>query len=77
MTGQSRLHSFFESCANIALGYGVALAAQLFIFPLYDIHISLSTNLWIGFWFTLVSLARSYCLRRLFNWVHLRRPKNV
>lgn len=73
MSGQSRVHSFLEACANIALGYLVALGAQLLVFPLYGIHIPLSTNLWIGLWFTLVSLARSYILRRLFNRFHLRR----
>lgn len=73
MKGQSHLHSVLESCANILLGYGVALGAQLLVFPRYGIIIPLSTNLWIGLWFTLVSLARSYILRRLFNRIHLRR----
>ena len=73
MKGQPRLHSLLESCLNILIGYFVALGAQLLIFPLYGIQISLATNLWIGLWFTLVSLARSYILRRLFNRFHLRR----
>lgn len=64
---QSRLESLMESVANICIGYGIALASQLVLFPLYGIHISLSTNLWIGFWFTLISLIRSYALRRWFN----------
>jgi hypothetical protein len=65
--GQSRLGSLVESCANIAIGYGVALASQLALFPLFDIHIPLSSNLWIGLWFTVISLVRSYLVRRLFN----------
>ena len=52
---------------NIAIGYGIALSAQLVIFPLVDIHISLETNLWIGLWFTVISLIRSYIIRRWFN----------
>ena len=64
---QSRLESLMESIANICIGYGIALASQLMLFPLYGIHISLTTNLWIGFWFTLISLVRSYALRRWFN----------
>jgi hypothetical protein len=67
MLDQSKLGSCIESCMNIAIGYGVALASQLIIFPLYGIHISLSTNLWIGLWFTSISLVRSYVIRRLFN----------
>lgn len=64
---QSRLESLMESITNICIGYCIALASQLVLFPLYGIRISLSTNLWIGFWFTLISLIRSYALRRWFN----------
>ena len=64
---QSRLQSFIESLMNIAIGYGVALVSQLVLFPLFDIHIPLSSNLWIGAWFTVISLVRSYIIRRWFN----------
>ena len=64
---QSRLQSLIESLMNIMIGYGVALASQLVIFPLFDIHVSLGTNLWIGAWFTAISLVRSYVIRRWFN----------
>ena len=71
-TGQSRRASLAEALLNILIGYGVALAAQVLIFPLYGIHIPLQTNAAIGVWFTLVSLARSYLLRRFFNKLHLK-----
>ncbi|NOS87123.1 MAG: hypothetical protein HOP34_01050 [Methylococcaceae bacterium] len=64
---QSRLASFIEALANALLGYFVALASQLVLFPFFDIHIPISTNLWIGAWFTLISIVRSYILRRWFN----------
>lgn len=64
---QSKLGSFYESLINILIGYGVALASQLTIFPFFGINITLQDNLWIGFWFTLVSLVRSYVIRRWFN----------
>lgn len=68
---QSRKHSLIESLVNVALGYFIALAAQLTIFPLFGIHVSLQDNLLIGLLFTVVSIARSYALRRLFNrWHH-------
>jgi hypothetical protein len=73
---QSKLGSFIESCMNIAIGYGIALLSQLTIFPLYGIHISLSTNLWIGLWFTVISLVRSYVIRRWFN-ARLRRAAQM
>ena len=64
---QSRLQSLIESLMNIMIGYCVALASQLAIFPLFDIHVSLETNIWIGVWFTAISLVRSYVIRRWFN----------
>lgn len=67
---QSRLGSFLESLANVVLGYGVAVGAQLAIFPWFNIRVSVQDNLVIGLAFTLVSLVRSYLLRRLFNWIH-------
>lgn len=67
MTGQSRRASFAESLLNDAIGYGVALASQLIVFPLYGINVPLSTNIAIGAWFTAISIARSYVVRRLFN----------
>lgn len=67
---QTRLQSLIESFANVAIGYLVALLAQLAIFPLYGMEVSLAVNLQIGLWFTAVSIARSYCVRRAFNWIH-------
>lgn len=64
---QTRLESLIESLANIAIGYMVALLSQVAIFPLFGIHVPLSTNLAIGAWFTGISLARSYVIRRWFN----------
>lgn len=61
--------SLVESCVNVAVGYGVAVAAQVAIFPLFGIRVSLTDNMLIGVAFTLVSLGRSYALRRVFNWI--------
>jgi hypothetical protein len=64
---QSRLMSAVESVANVAIGYGISVLAQLVIFPVFGIEASLTDNLLIGAAFTLVSLGRSYALRRLFE----------
>ncbi|WP_396957685.1 hypothetical protein [Nitrosomonas sp.] len=64
---QTKLGSLIEAGMNIMIGYGVALLSQLALFPAFDIHVSLSTNLWIGLWFTAISLVRSYIIRRWFN----------
>jgi NhaP-type Na+/H+ or K+/H+ antiporter len=65
--GQTRLHSFIESIVNVMIGFGVAILSQVLIFPLYGIHIPLSSNFKIGAWFTAISIVRSYIVRRWFN----------
>lgn len=64
---QSRTMSAVESVANVAIGYGVAVATQAAVFPLFGIHATVGDHLAIGALFTIVSLVRSYCLRRVFN----------
>lgn len=64
---QTRKMSLVESVSNVAIGYGVALLSQLLIFPFFNIHISLQDNILIGAWFTVISIARSYVVRRIFN----------
>lgn len=64
---QTRLESLIEAIMNVIIGYLVALASQLLIFPIFDIYVSLIDNLLIGAWFTGVSLVRSYVIRRWFN----------
>jgi hypothetical protein len=64
---QSKLGSLYESAINILIGFVVALSSQLLIFPMFDIDISISSNLGITLWFTLISVVRSYVVRRWFN----------
>jgi len=64
---QTRIMSFIESLANIAVGYIVAILSQLLVFPIFGINIPLHDNLLIGLWFTVISLFRSYIIRRYFN----------
>ena len=64
---QSRIGSLTESAVNITIGYWVAIGSQIVVFPQFGIEIPLRSNLWIGAWFTVISLARSYAVRRMFN----------
>lgn len=64
---QTRMMSFIEAMTNIVVGYAVAVITQLLVFPLFGLAASLGDNLMIGLIFTIVSLVRSYMLRRLFN----------
>jgi len=64
---QLKRHSLLESIINVLVGYGVALASQLAIFPIFGIRVSLQDNIVIGLFFTVISIIRSYVLRRIFN----------
>ena len=64
---QTKRHSLIESLVNISIGYLTALFSQFLIFPLFDINIPIQDNLLIGLYFTIISLIRSYLVRRYFN----------
>ena len=64
---QSKFHSFIEACTTVGSGMIVALAIQLFIFPLYDIRITMFENIQLVIIFTTTSLLRVYIVRRFFN----------
>lgn len=70
---QSRLMSLTESVANVIVGYGVAILTQILIFPLFELHTTLAQNLKMGAVFTVVSIARSFALRRLFEAIRVRK----
>ena len=69
---QSRAMSLVEAIANVVLGYALAIATQLAVFPLFGIEVALGEHLAIGMAFVGVSLARSYALRRLFERIRAR-----
>lgn len=64
---QSKTFSFIESIVNVIIGYFVSLFGQIIIFPIFNIKVDLQTNLYIGAGFTVISIIRSFILRRIFN----------
>jgi len=64
---QSRRMSAVEAVANVVVGFGLAIATQVVVFPLFGLVASIGDNLAIGAIFTVVSIVRSYVLRRVFN----------
>lgn len=64
---QSRLMSLVEAIANVAVGYRVAVITQILIFPIFGLQTTLAQNLKMGAIFTVVSIARSFALRRMFD----------
>ena len=69
---QSRLMSLVEAVANVLVGFGVAVATQLMVFPWFGLPAHLSNALGIGAVFTVVSVLRSFVLRRVFERVRQR-----
>ena len=67
---QSRRASAIEAFLNVVLGFCVSVLANWLILPHYGVSSNLSTSIEIGIWFTFISFARSYALRRLFIWLH-------
>ena len=72
---QSRAMSFVEAIANVIIGYGVAIATQMLVLPWFGLHMSLTQNLKLATAFTLISIVRSFALRRLFEAIRTRRGK--
>lgn len=69
---QSRVMSMIEALANVAVGYGVAVLTQIAVFALFGLTVTLAQNLMMGGLFTVVSLIRSYALRRVFERLGMR-----
>jgi hypothetical protein len=64
---QSRTMSLVESVTNVIVGYALAIATQIVVFPWFGIATGLAEHLTIGLAFVGVSLVRGYLLRRLFD----------
>lgn len=64
---QSRIDSFMEAVCNTFIGFWVSLGTWVVVAWALSIPMTWSKNLLITGIFTVVSIARSYLLRRLFN----------
>ena len=73
---QPKHHSFIESIINVAVGLGINIMGQHLVFPLFGIYITWGQNLQIAGIFTVISIIRSYCLRRGFNAILMRKISN-
>ena len=67
---QTRQQSTIESVMNIIVGYTINMVANFTLFPLFGWSITLEQNLLLGVFYTLISFARSYILRRFYNRKH-------
>jgi hypothetical protein len=64
---QSKKLSAYESATNVVVGLLVSILAQMALYPLMGIKVSFNQNLVITAVFFVLSFARGYIIRRLFN----------
>ena len=69
---QTRLMSLVEAVTNVVVGYGIAVATQLIVFPWFGLPAHFQDALAMGGIFTSVSIIRSFTLRRLFEAIRTR-----
>ena len=56
-----------EAITNGVVGYALAVVTQIAAFPWFGLHAGLDDTLTLGLVFTVISLIRSYALRRVFE----------
>lgn len=64
---QTRLGSLIEVTFNIAIGFAINWVANIYILPLYGFQITGGQAFSMGLLFTIISVVRSYVIRRWFN----------
>lgn len=64
---QSRLASFIEALTNVAIGMVVSFFGQIVVSHWYNLPLNVTQNMQIVLFFTVLSVARSYCIRRWYN----------
>ena len=72
---QSRTMSLVEALANVVAGYGIAVVSQILIFPAFGVQMTVAQNVKLASAFTLISICRSFALRRIFEAIRVWRPK--
>lgn len=70
---QTRVGSFIEAIINVLVGFTIATIANLVFIPMFGYPITLEDSIGVGAILTVISIIRSYTLRRIFNWFVLRK----
>jgi len=64
---QSKRRSALEAASNVTVGFLVAVGANLLVLPAFGYEVTIIDSFAIGWVFTVISMLRSYFLRRLLN----------
>jgi len=70
---QSKRGSLLETLTNTVIGLAVSAVANAIVFPRFGFHVSGAQNVEITVIYTLISIGRGYCVRRMWNWIGGRR----
>lgn len=73
MKAQTRKGAAMEALTNLAVGFGLSMLINVTVLPLMGFHPSGSDLLNLGWIFTIASVIRSYFLRRLFEFLRIRK----
>ena len=73
MKAQTRRGSMIETGVNLVVGFGISWILNLVVLPWFGYHPSTDALLSLGLIFTLASIVRQYVLRRLFEWLRIRK----
>ena len=61
------MRSLIESLIDVGSGFVIAILIQLYIFPFFDLYLSIFDSLGIAAIFTIVSITRSWLWRLVFK----------
>ena len=64
---QTKKGSFVEAMINTTAGWLINYTANLVVLPLFGFNVTYAQAFYIGCVFTVISVVRSYVMRRVFN----------
>ena len=64
---QSKRQSLIETLTSVFVGWLIGVILNMLVLPLFDYNITVVDSLWVSLIFTVVSVARGYVVRRIFN----------
>lgn len=64
---QTKKQSLIESLTSTTIGIIIGIVLNLTVLPIFGYPVSVADSLWISVIFTIVSIMRSYIIRRWFN----------
>lgn len=64
---QTRRHSFIEACTQVFSGMAISFGSYALFAHLGWVTMTLEQNAWLTVYFTVMSLTRSYLIRRYYN----------